>query len=447
MAAACAIHHSLLSFLFAISCFVICFSCISLTDAQTGGFSVELIHRDSPKSPFHNPNETSYTQVINALHRSFNRVKLIDAKCSSPGSAEADIVANDGEFLMEISIGTPPVEMLAIADTGSDLIWTQCIPCIRCFKQKAPLFNPSLSSTYYDLPCLSNQCSSMDGTSCSVLGTGDCVYSVTYGDNSFSNGSLALDTITLGSTSGLPVAFPKTIIGCGHDNGGIFSPKSSGIVGLGGGNVSLVSQLGPLIAGKFSYCLVPVPIKHSRSKINFGTNGVVPGSGLPSTPLIAKDPKTFYFVTLEAISVGKHRIPVDNLSFGASRDGNIIIDSGTTFTLLPKAFNSKVLSAVSSVINAIPVADPKGTFDLCYNISTHNEFSALDITVHFTGANVKLSALNTIARISDEIICLAFQGVNLTLGVYGFWMQTNFLVGYDIEQRTVSFQPIDCSLQ
>ncbi|KAJ4721411.1 aspartic proteinase CDR1-like [Melia azedarach] len=396
MATFSVIHRSLLCFVLAISFFVLCFSSITFTEAQKGGFSVELIHRDSPKSPFFNPNETSYTRAINALRRSFNRVKLIDPKFSSPTSVQADIIANDGEFLMEISIGTPPVDILAIADTGSDLIWTQCVPCTLCFQQDAPLFNPSLSSTYSDLPCLSNQCSSMDGTSCSVLGNGDCVYSVIYGDNSFSNGNLALDTITLGSTTGIPVAFPQTIIGCGHNDGGTFSSEATGF-------------------------------------------------GVASTPLIANEPKTFYFLTLEAISVGAQKIPVD-LSFG-STEGNVIIDSGTTYTLFPQAFNSKVLSAVSSSTNAIPVADPNGLFDLCYSIATYDNFRALDITVHFTGADVKLSSLNNIVRISDEIICLTFQGVNGNLGVYGYWMQTNFLIGYDIQQRTVSFQPTDCSSQ
>ncbi|KAE9593625.1 hypothetical protein Lalb_Chr18g0045041 [Lupinus albus] len=46
-----------------------------LTEALNEGFSVELIHRDSPKSPFYNSSETPFERMANAIHRSFERVK------------------------------------------------------------------------------------------------------------------------------------------------------------------------------------------------------------------------------------------------------------------------------------------------------------------------------------------------------------------------------------
>ncbi|KAJ4721419.1 aspartic proteinase CDR1-like [Melia azedarach] len=412
------ISHSLSRFVFVISFFVLCLSFISFAVAQSGGFSVELIHRDSPKSPLFNPNENPFERIINALHRSFNRAKLINPNLVSPTSAEADIIPDQGEFLM----------------------------------QDAPLFDPSNSTTYKDLPCFSNQCSSLPRTSCSsVLGeSGTCQYSVSYGDNSHSDGNLALDTITLGSTTGRPFPLPKTIIGCGHDNGGTFNSKAAGIIGLGGGDVSLVSQMGPSIAGKFSYCLLPLlssQASASSSKINFGTNGVVSGPGVVSTPLIAKNPKTYYFLTLEAVSVGTQRIAVADSSSSGTTEGNIIIDSGTTLTYLPQGFNSRLVRAVSRLISATPTTDPDGLLDLCYNIRSTSGFKFPDITVHFTGADVKLSPVNTFARISEDLVCLLFKGVDGGPAIYGNLMQANFLVGYDTQKRTVSFKPTDCSQQ
>ncbi|KAJ4721426.1 aspartic proteinase CDR1-like [Melia azedarach] len=234
---------------------------------------------------------------------------------------------------MNISIGTPPSEILAIADTGSDLIWTQCKPCPQCFKQVAPLFDPAKSSTYKDLACNSRPCITAGSGSCST--NLKCEYSVSYGDRSFSNGNLAIDTLTLGSTTTRPVALPKTIFGCGHDDDGTFGEQATGIVGLGGGDdVSLISQLKSSIDGKFSYCLVPLEasVEQNTSKINFGANGVVSGSGVVSTPLASTGPATFYSLTLEAISVGNNRIAFDS----ATSEGNIIIDSGTTLTFCPQ---------------------------------------------------------------------------------------------------------------
>lgn len=146
--AAYPISYSFSHFVLAISFFVICLSSISSTDAQNGGFSLELIYRDSLKSPLFNPSETRFERITNSLRRFLNHVKLIDSIFASPSSAQADIIPNEGEYHMKIAIGTPPVEILAVADTGSDLTWTQCQPCFLCYKQEASLFNPFKSSTY-----------------------------------------------------------------------------------------------------------------------------------------------------------------------------------------------------------------------------------------------------------------------------------------------------------
>lgn len=156
---------------------------------------------------------------------------------------------------MKISIGTPPFTFLAIADTGSDLIWTQCKPCIHCFKQENPLFDPKSSSTYNDIPCPSNKCSMLKITNCS--GSHTYIYTISYGDGSRSQGNLAVDTLTLDSTNGHAVAFLKTIIGCGYINGGSFTEEGLGMVRLNDGPVSLTTQLDSSINEKFSYFLVP----------------------------------------------------------------------------------------------------------------------------------------------------------------------------------------------
>ncbi|KAL9423122.1 hypothetical protein AB3S75_035253 [Citrus x aurantiifolia] len=417
--------------------FFLFFYVVSPIEAQTGGFSVELIHRDSPKSPFYNSSETPYQRLRNAFTRSTNRPNHFNqnSSISSSKASQADIIPNIGDYLIRISIGTPATEILAVADTGSDLIWTQCEPCppSQCYMQDSPLFDPKKSSTYKSLPCSSSQCASLDQKSCSGV---NCQYSVSYGDRSFSNGNLATETVTLGSTTGQAVALPGITFGCGTNNGGLFNSKTTGIVGLGGGDISLISQMRTTIAGKFSYCLV----RASSTKINFGTNGIVSGPGVVSTPLIVKS-KTFYVLTIDAISVGNQRLEVMS---GSTPGGDIVIDSGTTLTLLPQGYNSKLLSVMSSMIEAQPVADPKGSFELCYSFNSLSQVP--EVTIHFRGADVKLSLSNFFVKVSEDIVCSVFKGTN-SLPLYGNIMQTNFLVGYDIEQQTVSFRPTDCTEQ
>lgn len=316
---------------------------------------------------------------------------------------------------MNISIGTPPFPILAIADTGSDLIWTQCNPCEGCYPQNSPLFDPKESSTYRMVSCSSSQCYALEEASCSTE-EDTCAYSMSYGDNSHSKGDIAVDTVTLGSSD--PVSLRNVIIGCGHENTGSFDAGGSGIIGLGGGSTSLVSQLGESINGKFSYCLVPLMSETGlTSKINFGTNGVVSGNGVVSTPLVKKDPATFYFLTLEAISVGSKKIQFLGTIFG-TKEGNIIIDSGTTLTLLPSGFYYALESAVASTIEAERVQDPKGVLSLCY--SDGSSFEGLDITVHFRGGDVKLNSVNTFVEVSEDLYCLHLLQMIISLSM-GIW--------------------------
>ncbi|GKV05318.1 hypothetical protein SLEP1_g17346 [Rubroshorea leprosula] len=414
------------------------------TTAKTSGFSVELIHRDSPKSPFYNPLESPSQRVANALRHSISRTHhfLSSGKNDAPRS---NIISNAGQYLMNISLGTPPFPILAIADTGSDLVWTQCEPC-QCYKQDAPFYNPNSSSTYKTIPCSATQCKKLQGTSCSdeFDPESTCIYSVTYGDQSFTNGDLALDTITLSSTSGQPVALPNITVGCGNNNDGTFNERGSGIIGLGAGDLSLISQMGKSIGGKFSYCLVPLTATiGSSSKINFGSNGIVSGPEAVSTPLVRKTSDSFYYLTLEGISVDGERINVSG-SFALSK-GNIVIDSGTPLTVLPTNFFALLKDAVSSKINATQSESTVQGLQLCYD-NSERDIKVPDITVHFTSADVKLKPLNTFVQVNKKLICFSFIGRDGGAPpIYGNLVQMNFLVGYDTQEQTVSFKPTDCT--
>ncbi|KAI4370876.1 hypothetical protein MLD38_019176 [Melastoma candidum] len=419
-------------------CFVILL-CLAAAEAFDGGITVELIPRDSPKSPFYNPLETPFQRIRKALGRSIRRSRGL--RPNAAGVPSADITSSGGGYLVNITIGTPPVPIVAIADTGSDLIWTQCKPCEQCFKQDAPLFVPSKSSTYEDVTCVSDKCQVYDQTSCSSPGT-TCQYQVRYGDQSHTYGNIATDTIGLGSTSGSVIKFPGTVFGCGFDNAGTFGTETSGIVGLGGGDASLVSQIGTSSGGKFSYCLVPFFTPGKSSKLSFGTNARVAGPGTVSTPFISKSPKTFYYLTLEGISINGKRFDASGSPGLGSGEGNIIIDSGTTLTYLPADLYDQIEPAVSAAIRLPKAQDPSGYFNLCYRSSGVFR-SAPSITVHFTGADVKLNWYNAFVEVAEGVTCFSLVPSN-DLSIYGNLAQMNFLIGYDIAAGQLSLKPADC---
>ncbi|XP_010244229.1 PREDICTED: aspartic proteinase CDR1-like [Nelumbo nucifera] len=426
--------------------FSIYLSSYSLIEASHGGFSINLIHRDSSLSPFYNHSESPSQRMQNAFHRSITRVNRFKQPKLSPATVRSVLIPNEesGEYLMKLLVGTPPSQVLAIADTGSDLIWTQCKPCAHCYKQKRPLFDPKNSSTYRNLPCKSKPCKYLESRFCSRKGN-LCEYWYTYGDGSMTKGNVAADTFTLASTNGRSVALPKMVFGCSHYSHGSFGEQETGVVGLGRGSLSLISQLGSLADGKFSYCLVPMSKENASSTLSFGRRAVVSGKGVVSTPLVWGEDESFYYLTLEGFSVGDKKLTYSKYPSAKSgktkESGNIIIDSGTTLTFLPEELFNELESAVKDEIDLEPVPDPHKDLKLCFR--TRTDIKVPTITAHFTGADVQLKAVNTFVRIADDVVCLAMLPSQFS--IFGNLAQINFLVGYDIIYRKVSFMPTDCT--
>ncbi|CAN0829740.1 Aspartic proteinase CDR1 [Linum grandiflorum] len=422
-----------------------------MVDADADGFSVSLIHRDSSSLPFSNPSETQLERVANAMRRSIGRVARFTCNMIDVDSSYSPLIADYGEYLMNISLGMPPYPVLAIADTGSDIIWTQCKPCVNCYKPDAPVFDPKLSSTYRPIPCSSEVCALLadDGSFCSSSLHGDiCQYRVTYADTWHTSGDLASETLVLGTTTELiHVVFPNTIFGCGHHNTGMFP----GIIGLGAGPGSLISQLGPSFGGKFSYCMIPLFVTNpeNTSTMHFGKNAVVSGTDVVTTPLLSSDlGSTFYTLQLESASVGSTKISFgdssstrSSTSFGSP--GNIIVDSGTPFSIVPNDFLTEFANAVEVLtIGSNKTSDPQGVLSLCYMIDSNLEVPP--ITMHFKGGDVELTAANIFVPMSETVTCLAFIGDD-DVSIYGNLAQQDFLIGYDLQKRTVSFKPTDCT--
>ncbi|XP_028799607.1 aspartic proteinase CDR1-like, partial [Neltuma alba] len=265
---------------------------------------------------------------MKAARRSVSRIKHFRDRTGGGGNG-AVITPNRGDYLMKMFMGTPLVELHAAADTGSDLVWVPCLPCGGCDPQNA--FDPAKSSTFMVLTCDSQPCASLPRHSCG--NSNQCRYFYKYGDQSFSTGDLATDTINFGNA----VSSPSTVIGCGHDNQ---FEDNTGIAGLGGGPLSLISQLGDQIRHKFSYCLLPFS-SNTNSKLKFGDEATTSSSpnnddAIVSTPLFTKTRQPF------TMSISKcHRWAQD-------------------------CSDSELRDAVREAVGVEPVTKPPDPLDLCF---------------------------------------------------------------------------------
>ncbi|EMS50115.1 Aspartic proteinase nepenthesin-2 [Triticum urartu] len=131
------------------------------------------------------------------------------------------ISEGSGEYFVRVGVGSPPTEQYLVMDSGSDVIWVQCRPCAECYQQADPLFDPAASASFAIVPCGSGVCRTLPGGSSGCADSGACRYQVSYGDGSYTQGVLAMETLTFGDST--PVQ--GVAIGCGHRNRGLFEDR------------------------------------------------------------------------------------------------------------------------------------------------------------------------------------------------------------------------------
>lgn len=402
-------------------------------------FRVLLRHVDSGK------NLTKLERVQHGIKRGKARLQKLNAmvlaaSTSDSDQLEAPIRAGNGEYLMELAIGTPPVSYPAVLDTGSDLIWTQCKPCTQCYKQPTPIFDPKKSSSFSKVSCGSTLCSALPSSTCSD----GCDYVYSYGDYSTTQGVLATETFTFGE-SRKKVSVQNIGFGCGEDNEGDGFEQASGLVGLGRGPLSLVSQLKE---PKFSYCLTPMD-DTKASVLLLGSLEKVKGDTEAITTPLLRNPlqASFYYLSLEGISVGDTRLSIEKSTFEVGDDGSggVIIDSGTTITYIEqKAFESLKKEFISQT--KLPVDNSSSTgLDVCFSLpSGSTQVEIPKLVFHFKGGDLVLPAENYIIGDSNlGVACLA-MGASSGMSIFGNVQQQNILVNHDLEKETISFVPTSC---
>ncbi len=125
------------------------------------------IHRDHPDSPAsaactYNTSSQS-ERIAAAARRSLTRAEYFSRRIledSSSGNLDSPVEAVElDEYAMAVSVGTPPQQFIALVDTGSDLVWLNCNPCIHCIAEAADNpFDPAQSTSYQEASCTDAAC-------------------------------------------------------------------------------------------------------------------------------------------------------------------------------------------------------------------------------------------------------------------------------------------------
>ncbi|KAI3813058.1 hypothetical protein L1987_17772 [Smallanthus sonchifolius] len=411
------------------------------------------------------------------------------------------------DYTMSFSLGSAPKRTVTVyMDTGSDTVWLPCKPftCIMCEGKYDPKTTPSphnLSASAAPVTCQSRACSAvhsnvatsdlcamarcpLESIEMSECGKYSCpAFYYAYGDGSFV-AHLYNDSLEIPMSSPPSLVIKNFTFGCAHEALG----EPIGVAGFGRGALSLPAQLSefsPHLGSQFSYCLVSHSFDTDRvrqpSPLILGrVDSVVSenkrkGVGNPETDDFAytamlensKHPY-YYYVGLEAVTVGNRRLPAPKSmkKIDGKGNGGMVVDSGTTYTMLPERFYNLIVSEFGKRLKpgykrAGPVEDRTGLSPCYYVDRVGTKGIVPQLVFHFGGnSSVVMPRRNYFYEFMDggddgkvkrNVGCMMlmnggyFPDSGGPSGLLGNYQQQGLEVVYDLLKKRVGFARRKCA--
>jgi hypothetical protein len=287
---------------------------------------------------------------------------------------------------------------------------------------------------------------------------------------SSSSGRLVTDTLTLG-----PAVNGSVVFGCEtRETGEIMRQAADGILGLGLGHVSVLSQLASqgAVADVFSLCFgswgPEAGVTGEASANGAVVFGALPVGAAPHmifTPLAtgAAHP-SYYTVRLARIELGGRDVAA-SAAGGASGAAAVassyasgfgtVLDSGTTFMYLPTVAFRAFLEALAAALpaNAPRVTGPDATFaDVCYELPGASASTLAgrfpNMTLVFDGAALSLPPDNYLFAWGDGrpgAFCVGVFDNGASGALFGALAVRDVLVLYDRANTRIGFAPTSCT--
>ncbi|GMP79468.1 hypothetical protein CsSME_00034999 [Camellia sinensis var. sinensis] len=253
----------------------------------------------------------------------------------------------NGYYHVTLNIGHPPKPYFLDIDTGSDLTWLQCdAPCIKCTRAPHALYKPNKNLVRCDDPL----CASLHWAANKPCETPDdqCDYEIEYADHGSSMGVLIRDSFPLRLING-SVAGPRLIFGCGYNQevpDSFDPPYTDGVLGLTGGQLSIVSQLHKqgITRNILGHCL-----SGKGGGFLFFGNDLVPSSRVVWVPMLLNSLEKRYVLGPTELLYGNRATGVKGLL--------VVFDSGSTYSYLSSDAYKATLAIVKEDLNGKQLKD------------------------------------------------------------------------------------------
>ncbi|KAH7835369.1 hypothetical protein Vadar_025514 [Vaccinium darrowii] len=370
------------------------------------------------------------------------------------GTGRPDAV---GLYYARIGIGTPSRDYYVQVDTGSDIMWVNCIQCTECPKNgyhglELTLYDPKDSLTGTLVSCDQPFCVEISGGPVSDCSANvSCLYTEVYGDGSFSLGYFVKDVVQYDRVSGdlqTKSTNGSVIFGCGARQSGDLDSSDEaldGILGFGKSNSSMLSQLASTgrVKKMFAHCL---------DGVNGGgifVIGHVVEPKVNTTPLVQNQPH--YNVNMTAVEVGREFLNLTGDVFEFGNKKGTIIDSGTTLAYLPQVIYEPLIKTILSWQSDLKLRTLHDQY-LCFQYSEESLDDGFPpVTLHFESSLTLTVYPREYLFPFEGLWCFGWQNsgiqsrdtMNMTL--LGDLVLSNKLVLYDLENQVIGWAEYNCS--
>ncbi|XP_019422448.1 PREDICTED: probable aspartyl protease At4g16563 isoform X3 [Lupinus angustifolius] len=327
------------------------------------------------------------------------------------------------DYTLSFNLGSQPITLYM--DTGSDLVWFPCSPfeCILCEGKPNPTKPHNLTlSQSHTVSCQSHACSAAHNH---VPNSNLCAIA-----------RCPLDSIEVRDCSS--VTCPP-----------FYYAYADGSLIANLYRRERVNPPSPLILGRYDNA--------GGEEVEFVYTSMLRN---PKHPY-------FYCVGLVGISVGKKTIPAPEMlkRVDYKGSGGVVVDSGTTFTILPASFYNSVVDEFDNRVGRVHVRaseiEKKTGLGPCYYLDRVSEVPTVSFHFVGNGSSVVLPTRNYFYEFLDgsdgvrrtrKVGCMMLMnggdetelsgGPGATLGNY---QQQGFEVVYDLEKQRVGFARRHCA--
>lgn len=387
-----------------------------------------------------------------------SRVVAVDSSSSTVFPISGNVYP-DGLYYTHVRVGNPPKRYFVDVDTGSDLTWIQCdAPCRSCAKGANVPYKPIRTNIVPSLDslCLEVQKNQKNGYHESFQ---QCDYEIQYADHSSSMGVLIRDELHLMTTNGSKTKL-NFVFGCGYDQEGLLLntlTKTDGIMGLSRAKVGLPYQLS-------SKGIIKNVVGHCLSN-NDGVGGgymflgddFVPYWGMTWAPMTQIT--DLYQTEVLGINYGNRVLSFD----GHSKVGNVVFDSGSSYTYFPKEAYRDLVASLEEVSGLGLIEDDSDTtLPICWQANFPIR-SVKDVKDYFKTLTLRFGnkwwILSTLFHIPPEgyliisnkgNVCLAIlDGSNVNDGssiILGDISLRGYLVVYDNVNKNIGWERTKCGM-